>query len=1315
MTCHPLHAGNGYEYLTRQVASADTTRSAHDSLTGYYTAQGNPPGQWAGSGRADLGMDGEVTEEHMLALFGECLRPDANEHIKARQAAGDTYEQARKAARLGRRFAVYGQDVPLVAAVEAAYRDFERDHARRPSVQERRDIKMAVARTLMAAAAGPDAPPPTREEVRKYLVDELGRARQPVAGYDLVFSPVKSVSLLWALGDQRVQQTVAEVHEAAWRAALAYGEREAAFTRIGAGGVAQVATSGFVAAAFLHRDSRAGDPDLHTHVAVANRVRAADGTWRTIDGQQLFKVAVSMSELYNALVEQGLTEQLGVAFVEVAKGAGKRSVREVAGMPAEWIRGFSRRRTQVEARYERLLAEYVREHGGSPPRTVQMRLAQQATLEQRPDKQQLRSLADQVRGWVATARRLRPGAPVQEVIDGCLHPGPDVAPAAVGDLAAVAAAVVDRVSQDRSTWTVYHVRAEAQRALRPVAFDTAGERQRAVETVVEYALGRESVRLDVELDAVPVLLQRESGEGVFHRHGSELFTSEAILAAESRLVADAHSRRGPVVSDRAREAAIDRFQARRRAEGTPIELNAGQRLLVEHFVSGGQALCVAIGPPGTGKSVAMGAVREAWESATGGRVVGLAPSAAAASVLGDQLGIRANTLHSLVVAHQSGVDIDLEPGDMVLVDEAGMAGTRTLDEVRAVAAEHGAVVRLVGDHRQLTAVEAGGALRLLFGQAGGVELTEVRRFRRPEEAGAVLLVRVGDPAAIGFYAANGRLHGGIRAAVLDRLYADWNSDLGAGHTSIMISDSTEVARELSARAQTERRAAGLVEHGGVGLHDGTVAGVGDRVVTRLNRRRLALFAGREYVKNGDLWEVEARYPDGRMRVRHGRHGGRVTLPAWYVAEWVELGYAATIHRAQGLTVDIARSFLSPSATREAALVALSRGVDGNHAYLDTEQALALDEPRTLPGDLFSRYRETREAADALAAILAREGAELSATEALRDALDSPWRMDPAVPQYQHALQVHRGPQAVAEAEGWVRQAVPRRAEEILVDPAWPALYAVLNEARDAGADPVALLSARARQRELGTAESVAKVLHHRVAAAMPTVGPGGDRPALLPGWVPTPPPEPGGQADGDRAELAVWLRRRAEQIADRVRTLGDRAAEQPPAWAAGLGPVSEDPVAREQWVARAGQVAAYRERWHVPDGDAVLLPAAGRGEQGRARAWVQAYLRTSAGGSTTAGVEPVGAGLVARTARLRDRLAEVRERLVERVGFTPAENVTSGTASAHDEPENVTEADINNEEWRVDGEADAAGDTDEAYLNALADDEPPDYDIEPEL
>lgn len=555
--------------------------------------------------------------------------------------------------------------------------------------------------------------------------------------------------------------------------------------------------------------------------------------------------------------------------------------------------------------------------------------------------------------------------------------------------------------------------------------------------------------------------------------------------------------------------------------------------------------------------------------------------------------------------------LDVADGDMLLVDEAGMAGTHQLDQLRDIAEQHGAVLRLVGDHRQLTAPESGGALRLLHSDLGGVELRDIRRFNDPDEAHAVRQVRLGETAAVDWYAEHERLHGGVRPAVLAELYRDWQADRADGVTTVMISDGADAVRELGARAQTELRAAGAVEHTGVALHDDTQAGVGDQIVTRRNRRDLTLHGGRDYVKNGDLWRVQARDERGCLHLRHLEHGGTTWLPADYVATHVELGYASTIHRAQGMTVDRARVHLSPTANRQAATVGLSRGREANHAYLETESTLDSDEPQVMDGDLYYGYRTRTTEAEQLAAVLGRDGAELSATEQLREAQHAPYRFDIRVPEYDYARLLHRGDDAAAQAEHWVRQAVPEWAEQILSEQGWSALQAVLHDIHDTGTDPAPLLATRAAERDLDTARSVAEVLHYRLTADMPDPVPTPSRPSQLPGWIASP-PEPDLDEGEDRspadAELGDWLRVRAQDLAERVETLGQQTAQQQPAWAAQLGDVPEDPIEREMWVLRAGQVASYREAFGVPATDTSLLGPAGRGRQQRAHAWVQRYL-----------------------------------------------------------------------------------------------------------
>ena len=227
-----------------------------------------------------------------------------------------------------------------------------------------------------------------------------------VAGYDLTFSPVKSVSTLWALAEPAVAAQIEKAHRAAVADALSFIEQHALFSRTGANGVRQVNVQGLVAAAFTHRDSRAGDPDLHTHVAVANKVQTLDGRWLSIDGRILFKATVAASETYNTALEHHLRDSLGLRFAERPdQDPRKRPVREIVGVDPALTARWSARRAAIEARRGVLAADFQSAHGRPPTPVESLQLAQQATLETRQAKHQPRSLAEQRRAWFAPSSR----------------------------------------------------------------------------------------------------------------------------------------------------------------------------------------------------------------------------------------------------------------------------------------------------------------------------------------------------------------------------------------------------------------------------------------------------------------------------------------------------------------------------------------------------------------------------------------------------------------------------------------------------------------------------------------------------------------------------------------------------------------------------------------------------------------------------------------------------------------------------------------------------------------------------------------------
>jgi conjugative relaxase-like TrwC/TraI family protein len=653
MSIHKLTAGSGYDYLTRQVAALDATQKGHVPLASYYTERGETPGVWIGSGLA--GIDGlkigdPVTAEQMQALFGVGLHPLAAQRQQQLQGPDLTDRDYRAVTRLGAPFKIYSNDIPPFR-VEVAKRIAElnagaglpRDWPVPRS--ERARVRTEVAREFFAAGHG--RPPQDARELAAEIAKHSRPQTTAVAGYDLTFSPVKSVSTLWALAAPAVAAQIEKAHRAAVSDALSFIERHALFSRTGANGIRQVNVQGLVATAFTHRDSRAGDPDLHTHVAVANKVETPDGRWLSIDGRILFKATVAASETYNTALEHHLRDSLGLRFAERPdQDTRKQPVREIVGIQPGLITRWSTRRASIEARRSVLAADFQSTHGRPPSPVESLQLAQQATLETREVKHEPRSLAEQRTAWFANAVDVLGGPDaVQLMVEQALNPAPSTAHQPdTAWLDTAADRVLAAMEERRSTWQVWHVRAEAQRLIRAANLPTT-EASRLVDLLVDKVLSGRSVwlaRPDAIVDPEP--LQRSDGASVYTVAGADLFTSTHILDAERRLVGTAGRRDGQIISATALGTAL------LQAAANGITLNAGQVSLVREMSTSGARLQLAIAPAGTGKTTAMQAVATAWTHG-GGTVIGLAPTAAAAAVLRDQIHGPCETLAKLTTSH----------------------------------------------------------------------------------------------------------------------------------------------------------------------------------------------------------------------------------------------------------------------------------------------------------------------------------------------------------------------------------------------------------------------------------------------------------------------------------------------------------------------------------------------------------------------------------------------------------------------------------------------------------------------------------------
>jgi conjugative relaxase-like TrwC/TraI family protein len=1126
MSIRRMTLGEGYRYLMSSVARGDGANYDSSNLTRYYAESGTPPGRFLGRGRAGLdngrGIEAGsvVTEEHLFRMLGMLQDPVTGEQL-----------------------------------------------GRAPSFN-----------TAVGDGKG---------------------VRRPVAGFDLTFSVPKSVSAMWAIADPSTQARIHAAHLRALRFVIGYAEEHVFSSRSGKNGVLQEDVRGVIAAAFDHWDSRAGDPQLHTHVAVLNRVQTTDGTWRTLDSRSLFKSAVAMSELYNGVLSDHLTAGLGVGWQPTTRRLSLMPKFEIIGVPGALREEFSQRSKDIEGTSMALADRYSSEHGRHPSARELLKLRQQATLMTRPAKQH-HSLADLTGTWRAQASTILECDPVAWV-DTLKHRNDlpllraiDLDDAILRDAGRVA---VHSVSEKRATFSRSNVLAEALRQLHGVRFATPDDRVQVAERIATLALNTALLISPPELAHTPQHLLRSDGTSRFRPVGHELYTTRELLEAEARLLDAGRSISGPRVS----EHAVD-------AQPLPLpllaKLSADQAVAVERIATSGRVIDVLVGPAGTGKSTTMSGLRTRWESTFGpGTVIGLAPSATAAEVLGDELGIatentakwltesakqsdrlaRIDTLTATLNRKRQPIarrylqlkidslasEVDrwsLHPNQLLIIDEASLAGTYTLDALTGHARDAGAKLVLVGDWAQSSAVTAGGALHMLVrDRDNAAELSYVHRFSETWEKNASTGLRLGHADVLDTYAAHDRISGGDRALVLDALFDAWHRDVAAGRRSLMIAGDNQTVRELNQRARANRVERGDVHPGGVTTASGLIVGVGDHIVTRRNNRTLA--TGHGWVKNGDHWTVTATGKDGAITVQRAGGRGRVTLPRGYVDEHVALAYATNAHQAQGRTVDTAHAYVSATTQRELLYVMATRGRDGNHLYVNT-----IYDP-----DLDTQHRpvEQRAPIEMLTRVLANEGGDKSATETIRGEWNDRTSISQLWAEYETTASTDRATRypTLLNQSGLSAQQV----HAVRKSDSFGPLMAAFHDADARGLDLVDTFPKLVAGRGLTDAEDIGSVLHHRVDRWIAAAGRRQDGGAArIVGLF----PHAAGVTDPD---IRQALDDRRALIEQRAHDLATTAVKRRHPWAAQLGTMPDEPAARARWMKEVATIAAYRDRWNIHD------------------------------------------------------------------------------------------------------------------------------------
>jgi conjugative relaxase-like TrwC/TraI family protein len=789
--------------------------------------------------------------------------------------------------------------------------------------------------------------------------DRLTRAQgaPKVPGFDATFSAPKSVSLLFAIGSPEVSNEVRNAHDTAVDRALEVLEDETARARRGKGGLTQVGADGFVATAFRHRTSRAGDPQLHTHVLIANVVHCPDDDrWSALDARPLFGWAKTAGYLYEAQLRAELTRRLGVTWDPVSNG-----ISDIIGIDREVVWEFSQRRQQIE--------DHLDERGLTSARSAQI-----AAYATREAKDPTVTVDDLLPEWRDRAAAF--GIDERTLDNLCgVSRRHDVARPVTGRLFDRLASP-SGLTEKRSTFG----RRDVIMAICD-ALPTGGDADEIVRIADAFLVSHDIVPLGtIEGERI----RRADGTSAPARVDDTRFTTTEMLATEQRVVEIAESRRDAgagIAGAGELTAAIDRRPT----------LSSEQRDMVAGVCSSGAGVDIVEGVAGAGKTFALAAARDAW-AASGYEVIGAALAARAAEQLEEGSGIPSSTVDRLLGRLERSEASALTARHIVVVDEAAMVGTRKLLRLLERAEQAEAKVVLVGDPRQLPEIEAGGAFAGLARRLAARELTDNRRQQEPWELDALAELRTGDTdQALDTYRSHGRVHEASTSAdAMDCLVDDWLSARAGGEQPLMLAGRRSQVEELNRIARQALQEAGEIGPDQLGHRDLRFA-IGDEVLALRNDYRLDVLNG----TRGTVTDIDREHHEMVVAISAQRS---VRIPFDYIADGhLTHAYAMTIHKAQGATADRVLLLADDTLSREHAYTGLSRGVTRNDLYL------VVEDPRA---EIRHVAESIQEPDEAVRAAVRRSGAKTMALDEM--AVD---QRDPV-----SALETARGKQEPVDAE-----------------------------------------------------------------------------------------------------------------------------------------------------------------------------------------------------------------------------------------------------------------------------------------------------------
>jgi conjugative relaxase-like TrwC/TraI family protein len=759
--------------------------------------------------------------------------------------------------------------------------------------------KQAIAQATGLSPSALDGGEADTDDARIWLDDGQapngvtgrGFAEKSVHGFDLTFAAPKSVSLIRALTDDVAEKVLAIAHTKAVQAAMEYLHRHAGYTRVhnpitGAKDLHRL--PGLVAIAYRHETSRCGDPHLHTHVIVPNRQPRRDGRLVSIDSKSMHHEAKAAGIVYQATLRHELHAERGFEWNPVDRHTG---MAEIAGVNPQTIKAWSQRSTRLRewARNNLVIVD-------GEPTAAQLAAAQRATRPTKPESLAWAELKEQ---WHADSRglALNRAAHFQARGERSAHRRSALDRARIAEMAAH----IDKPAFTRADMV------ELVGAQLPV--DAPGDPRALIEQIVDEV----SVRISAP---------RET----HHREGNEKFTVDAIIAEEERVL--------QMVDNADNQSRLDV-----RAEDLG-DLSADQERAIRNIAVSPFLVQPLLAPAGAGKTHSLKALRAAAHRARK-EVLVLAPTGKAVDeAMQDGAGDRGLTVAKALKLIEDD-RLDVTRSTVVVVDEASMVGTPELKKLLSCAVVGPAKMVLVGDAYQLSPVKARGGMfeQLCADLPWSQRLGEVWRMKDPEERDTSLALRAAHGnrlrGAVKWYRDNGRLHAGDPIAMASDALDAYLTDRAANIDALLICDTWEMADALNRRLHDALTGPGPTV---TAARDQQIR-VGDIVMSRSNDVTIDVRPGRagdrvDQVRNGNRWRVAAVDADtNRLAAERLTDSARAVFEADYLKEHITLGYAATVHSAQGVTADSSYAILGEGASRAMAYVAMTRGRHNNEAFL----------------------------------------------------------------------------------------------------------------------------------------------------------------------------------------------------------------------------------------------------------------------------------------------------------------------------------------------------------------------------------------------